>query len=178
MESVSIKDKNFILKYSSEYIENCVSEIANRINQDYKDSNPVFIPILNGAFMFASDLVKKINIPCEICFIKLSSYCGLKSSGKVKEVLGLNIDIKDRDVIIVEDIIDSGKTMFDLKNSSVFRSAGSLKIASFILKPEALEYPVMPDYYAIENDKDFLIGYGLDYDGYGRNYNSIYTIEV
>ena len=176
METVSIKDKNFRLSITAEEIEKAVSEVAQHINNDLKDTNPLFICVLNGAFMFAADLMKHIDLPCEISFVKLASYEGTSSTGKIKEMIGLKEDIKDRTVVVVEDIVDTGFTMQNILDSLQKQGAKVIHVCTFLQKPEALQCDICVDYVAMKIPNEFIVGYGLDYDGYGRNLKAIYTL--
>lgn len=176
MDIVQIKDKRFGLTISEKEILNAIESVAQRINADLQDKNPLFICVLNGAFMFAADLMKFVTIPSEVTFVKLSSYEGLMSTGKVKEVFGLTENLSGRTVVIVEDIIDTGKTMANLIESLGSKNVAEVYVATLLLKPEAMEHTVPLDYVAIEIPNDFIVGYGLDYDGYGRNLRAIYTL--
>jgi hypoxanthine phosphoribosyltransferase len=155
-----------------------VNQLAEKINLDYKDKRPLFIAILNGSFMFASDLFKALHIDAEICFIKLASYKGTKSTGQVITAIGLDTDIVDRHVIIVEDIIDTGKTMNEFLPQLKHQQPASLSIATLLHKPEATVYPIKIDYLGFEVPNKFLLGYGLDYDGLGRNLRDIYQLDT
>ncbi len=177
MESiVTIKDKQFRLSITAEEISNAVSSVASQINEDLADKDPLFLCILNGAFMFASDLMKQIDFPCEISFVKLASYQGTSSTGKIKEMIGINENIKGRNIIVVEDIVDTGFTMQSIIKSLEEKGANSIHVCTFLQKPEALQCDVKVDYAAIKIPNDFIVGYGLDYDGYGRNLKEIYTV--
>lgn len=176
MESVRVKDKDFGILLSKERIKESVNRVAASINQELKDENPMFLAVLNGSFMFAADLMKAITIPCEISFVKLASYEGMQSGGKVKEVFGLSERIDGRTVIILEDIVDSGRTMQQLLDSLSSRNPKEIRIATFLFKPEALICPIKLDYVAFEIPNDFVVGYGLDYDGYGRNLDAVYSL--
>jgi len=151
--------------------------VSKLIHDDLHDKNPVFIAVLNGAFMFASDLIKQLDFPCEITFIRLKSYQGTDSSGNIREVENLIDDIEDRHVVIVEDIIDTGYTIQYLKQSILTKYPKSLRIATLLFKPEALRTEIKADYVAMEIPNDFIVGYGLDYDGHGRNLRDIYKIK-
>ncbi len=151
--------------------------MAEKLNADYKGKNPILIVILNGAFMFAADLVRELNFDHEIQFAKFSSYDGMDTTGKVKELIGLSIDIKDRDVIIVEDIIDTGTTMYNILPKLKEKEAKSVEIAVLLMKPGKLRVPLDVKYCAMEIPNEFIVGYGLDYDGVGRNYKSIYVVK-
>jgi hypoxanthine phosphoribosyltransferase len=176
MEIVQIKDKKFKKFIPEQEILSSIRKIGEEINKTLKDKNPLFISVLNGAFMFTSDLMKVVNIPCEITFIKLSSYEGLYSSGSVKEVMGLNENIVDRNVVILEDIIDTGLTMERIIDSLKAKGAGEIRVATFLQKPEALQRNIKIDYIAMKIPNEFIIGYGLDYNGYGRNLKDVYTL--
>ena len=176
MPNIQIKDKEFALSIPEEEILKAVKEVGLAINRDLEGTNPLFICVLNGAFMFAGDLMKTINIPCEITFIKLSSYDGLYTSGTVKEIIGLNESVVDRNVVVVEDIVDTGITMERILSSLKAKGASDIHIATFLQKPDALQKDIKIDYVAMKIPHDFIVGYGLDYDGYGRNLKDIYTV--
>ena len=150
--------------------------MAERINRDLADADPLFICVLNGAFMFAGDLMRHININSQITFVKLASYEGLLTTGEVKEIIGLNESVVDRNVVVIEDIVDTGITMERILASLKNKGARSIRVASFLQKPEALQRDIRLDYVAIKIPNDFIVGYGLDYDGYGRNLRDIYTV--
>ncbi|MGE5424429.1 MAG: hypoxanthine phosphoribosyltransferase [Syntrophothermus sp.] len=176
MSLIQVKDKTFEVSIPAAKINDIVEEMAARINEDYEGKNPLFLSILNGSFIFAADLMRKITIPCEITFVKFSSYTGTSSTEKVKELIGLNEDISGRHVIVIEDIVDTGITMeLLLKDLENFRPA-SVKLACFTFKPEAFKKTFPIDYVGIRIPNDFIVGYGLDYDGYGRNLPEIYKI--
>ena len=174
---IEIKDKQFELFIEEEIIQNAIKRISQQIRADLHDKNPLFVCVLNGAFMFASDLMKQIDFPCEITFIRLQSYRGTVSSGTIKEVEGLIDDVKNRNIVILEDIVDSGYTIQHLKRSLLAKQPESLRIATLLFKPEALQIDIKVDYAAMEIPNDFIVGYGLDYDGYGRNLKDIYKIK-
>lgn len=176
MQEIQIHDKKFVLSVKEQEILDAVRRVGEAMNRDLADTNPLFICVLNGAFMFAGDLMKTINFPCEITFVKLSSYEGLITSGNVKEVIGLNESVVNRNVVVVEDIIDTGITMERILGSLQAKGAKSIKVASFLQKPEALQRDIQVDYVAMKIPNDFIVGYGLDYDGYGRNLKEIYTV--
>lgn len=177
MANIQVRDKQFELFLSEDMILKEIKRVAEDINRDLKDKNPLFICVLNGAFMFATDLMKCFNFPCEITFIRLKSYQGVKTDGKIKEVHGFVEDIKDRHVVIIEDIIDTGHTMNFLIQKMNENTPASLKIATLLFKPNALQTDIKPDYVALEIPNDFIVGYGLDYDGHGRNLKNIYKIK-
>lgn len=176
MSIVQIKDKRFKTFISEDEIQQRVKAIADRINHDMEGKKPLLLAVLNGSFVFAADLMRHITIPCEISFVKLASYEGTVSTGKVVEVMGLNEDIIGRDVIIVEDIVDTGKTMERMLDTLGTRNPNSLHICTLLLKPEKLKIPLNIEYAAMEIPNDFIVGYGLDYDQEGRNLRDIYTL--
>ena len=176
METIRILDKEFAKNISYEHITEVVEKMAANISADYADSNPLFLCVLNGAFIFAADLLKCYPGDCEISFIRLSSYAGTKTTGEVKTVIGLDDDIKGRDVIILEDIVDSGITISQLVKDLSSFVPKSVRVATLLLKPAAVQKDVKPDYVGMEIPNDFIVGYGLDYNGYGRNYKDIYKI--
>ncbi len=176
MSIVKIKDKTFKTSISEAEIKQRIKEVAARINQDMEGKNPLFLGVLNGAFIFAADLMREITIPCEISFVKLASYQGITSTGKVQEVLGINEDLAGRHVIIVEDIVDTGRTMKQMIESLGTRGTASVHICTLFVKPEKLEEPIDIKYSCFEIPNDFILGYGLDYDQLGRNLPEIYTL--
>jgi len=176
MTSIKVHDKEFISYINSSEIEEQVARVAAEINRDYEGKNPLFIAILNGAFIFAADLFKQITTESEICFIKLASYKGVKSTGKVITAIGLDVDLYGREVIIVEDIVDTGKTLFQFLPQLEHHQPASLKIASLLHKPDAMVHPIKIDYLGFTIPDKFVIGYGLDYDGLGRNIKEIYQL--
>jgi len=176
MNVIQIKDKKFSLSIEESVIQAAVRQVAEAINRDLADKNPLFICVLNGAFMFAGDLMKTVNVPCEITFIKLSSYDGLYTTGTVKEIIGLNESVVGRNVVVVEDIVDTGITMERILSSLRAKGANEIRVATFLQKPDALQRDIQVDYVAMKIPNDFIVGYGLDYDGYGRNLKEIYTV--
>lgn len=176
MAVIRVHDKSFETYLSDAVIQKRVKKIATAINREYAGKKPLFIAILNGSFMFASDLFKNLDIEAELCFIKLASYKGMKSSGKVVTSIGLEEDLFGKDVIIVEDIVDTGKTLHRFLPKLVHQQPKSLKIAALLHKPEATEYPLTLDYVGFEIPNKFVVGYGLDYDGLGRNLKEIYQL--
>lgn len=177
MKSVKIKDKEFDLFIESDEIEKSIERIAVQMNTELDGKDPIFLAVLNGAFMFAGELMKKVSIPSEITFVRLASYRGTSSTEVVQEVLGLNEPIEGRTVVIVEDIVDSGNTMVALVDELKKLNPKEVKIATLLFKPEALKKDLHLDYVAMEIPSDFIVGYGLDYDGYGRNLNDIYKLK-
>ncbi len=176
MHSIKVHDKEFVPYLTPEDITEQVKRVASEINRDYADKKPLFIAILNGAFMFASDLFKEINVDAEICFIKLASYKGVKSTGQVVTAIGLDADIYHRDVIIVEDIVDTGKTLSHFLPQLAHHHPASLKIAALLHKPDAMIHPITIDYLGFTIPNKFVVGYGLDYEGLGRNIKEIYQL--
>ena len=176
MSIIKVHDKEFTPYLTSREIADQVSRIASEINTDYKDKKPLFIAILNGAFIFAADLFKQIDIEAEIAFIKLASYKGVKSSGKVITAIGLDADLYGRDVIIVEDIVDTGRTLSQFLPQLDHHHPASLKIAALLHKPDAMVHPINIDYLGFTIPNKFVLGYGLDYDGLGRNIKEIYQL--
>ena len=176
MGIINVHDKTFETYLSDEIIQKRVKEMAADINKDYSGKKPLFIAILNGSFMFAADLFKHLNIEAELCFIKLASYKGMKSSGKVVTSIGLEEDIFNKDVIIVEDIVDTGKTLHRFLPKLVHQQPKSLKIVTLLHKADATEYPLVLDYVGFRIPDKFVVGYGLDYDGLGRNLREIYQL--
>ena len=176
METIKIHDKWFRTSYTETEIHKHIKEVADRINNDMKGKNPLFLAVLNGSFMFAADLMKMINIPCEISFVKLASYEGTMSTVKIKEVFGINEDISGRTIIIVEDIVESGLTMKRMIDTLGTRNPESVHICTLLLKPERLQVNLDIEYAAMKIPNDFIVGYGLDYDRQGRNLRDIYTL--
>lgn len=151
-----------------------IAVIGAQISHEFEGKDPLFVPILNGAFMFAADLMKEVSIPCEVSFVKVASYQNETSTGEVKEILGIQADIKGRHVILVEDIIDTGLTMSHLVRSLKEFEPASLTVATLFVKPESLVTPVAIGYSGFEIPNKFIVGYGLDYQGKGRNYRDVY----
>lgn len=174
---IHVHDKYFKPFIEAEEIALKVKELATTLNADYKDKRPLFISILNGSFMFSADLFKALTIDAEICFIKLASYKGTKSSGQVITAIGLDTDITGRHVIILEDIIDTGKTINQFLPQVFNQQPASVKIAVLLHKPEATIYPVQIDYKCFTIPNKFVLGYGLDYDGLGRNLDKLYQLR-
>ena len=176
MAPVTLHDKSFETYLTEEVIQKKIQELAGQINEDYAGKKPLFIAILNGSFMFAADLFKHLTVEAEICFIKLASYKGMKSSGHVVTAIGLDQDLFDRDIIIVEDIVDTGKTLHNFLPKLQHQQPASLKIASLLHKPEATQFPLEIAYVGFSIPNKFVVGYGLDYDGLGRNLKEIYQL--
>lgn len=176
MSVIQIKDKRFKTFIPEEQIMKEVARVADEINRDLPGINPLFISVLNGSFMFTADLMKHLTMPCEVSFVKLASYEGTSSTGKVKELVGLGDDITGRTVVIVEDIVDTGLTMKQLVETLRARGPKDIKIATLLVKPDKLKVELDINYVAMNIPNDFIVGYGLDYDGLGRNYRDIYTV--
>jgi hypoxanthine phosphoribosyltransferase len=176
-ERIRVRDKFFSLYLAKERIDETVSAIARCIDHDYAGKTPILLCILNGAFIFASDLVRKLETPCEISFVKYSSYYGMESSGKINRLIGLSENIRSRDVIIVEDIVDTGSTMAKLLDDLQQFEPSSLRIACFCFKKEAFRENFTIDYCGLVIPDLFVVGYGLDYDGSGRNFPDIYQLD-
>lgn len=176
MSTVKVHDKHFEVYLSANTIQERIREMAAMINRDYAGKKPLFIAILNGSFMFAADLFRHLTIDAELCFIKLASYKGLKSSGNVVTSIGLEDDLFGKDVVIVEDIVDTGKTLYHFLPKLEHQQPKTMKIATLLHKKEATEYPLNLDYVGFEIPNKFVVGYGLDYDGLGRNLKEIYQL--
>ena len=173
---IQVHNKKFTPYITAQEIDVQIKKLATELNKDYADKRPLFIAILNGSFMFASDLFKEVTIEAEICFIKLASYKGTKSTGNVITSIGLDEPLNGRHVVIVEDIVDTGKTLNEFLPQLFNQQPASLKIAALLHKPEALAYPVKIDYLGFNVPNKFLLGYGLDFDGLGRNLKEIYRL--
>ena len=176
MQKVTLKDKTFELSIPYERILEAIETLAGKINHDFEGREPLFLVILYGSFMFSADLMKKISVNCQVSFVKLSSYEGTQSTHNVRKLIGLNEEIRGRSVIILEDIIDTGITMEHLLEEIGFFEPAEIKIATLLFKPAALQKDIAIDYIGIEIPNDFIVGYGLDYDGLGRNLKDIYKI--
>jgi len=176
MKQVTIHNKTFEIFLSSETIQKTIDELAQRMARDIKDKNPLFLVVLNGAFMFAGDLLKRFNFDCEVSFVKLSSYVGTQSTSIVREIIGLDEVLHDRTVVIVEDIIDTGITMANTIPKLIKLEAKEVKLATLLFKPNAFQKDYKIDYIGLNIPNDFIVGYGLDYDGLGRNLPDIYKL--
>ena len=176
MSIVQIKDKTFKTSIPEKEILKRVQVVADKINRDMAGKNPLFLAVLNGAFVFAADLMRRVTIPCEISFVKLASYQGVTSTGKVSEVLGINEDLTNRTVVIIEDIVDTGLTMKRMIETLGTRNPASIHICALLVKPDKLKVDLDIEYAAMEIPNDFIVGYGLDYDQQGRNLRDIYTL--
>lgn len=176
MKEIGILDKKFREFLTEKVIQQRIEELARQINNDLSGKEVVFLGILNGAFLFAADLFRRINFPARISFVKLASYQGTGSSGSIKELIGWNEDIRNKTIVIIEDIVDTGNTLERIVDELVMRKATEVKIAAMFYKPEAYTKDIPLDYIGFEIPNDFMIGYGLDYDGFGRNLTSIYAL--
>lgn len=176
MDKVKVRDKEFSLFLTAADIDEGVAQVAEMINKDMEGKDPLFLCVLNGAFIFASDLLKKITIDCEISFVKLSSYEGTKTTNTIRELIGLDQSIEGRTIIIIEDIVDTGLTMEYTRKKLRELGAEEVRIATLLFKPEAFKQDYALDYVGIVIPNKFIVGYGLDYDGYGRNLPDIYQI--
>ena len=176
MSRVTIKDKTFETSMPAAMIQARVKELAQQISKDMEGKNPLFLAVLNGAFIFAADLMREMTIPCEISFVKLASYQGTTSTGKIQEVLGINEDLSGRTVIILEDIVETGLTIKQMIESLGTRNPASVHVCTLFFKPECLQEDIMLEYVAFRIPNDFILGYGLDYDQQGRGLKDLYTI--
>lgn len=178
MKNVKLHDKEFNLFIKAADIDKAIENMATQINNDLNNEKPLFLSILNGSFMFTSDLLKQITIPgTEVSFVKLASYAGVNSTGKVKELIGLNQDITGKTVVILEDMIDSGQSMSYMIGLLKAKNPRQILLAAMLYKPKALTCEVKVDYCGIELENDFVVGRGLDYDGLGRNYPDLYILS-
>ncbi|RPD46885.1 hypoxanthine phosphoribosyltransferase [Hymenobacter sediminis] len=173
-DHISLHNKQFEPYLSAAQLSDAVQAVAARINQDYAGQTPLFVAVLNGSFMFVADLMKHIALDCEVSFVKVASYQGTSSTGEVKELLGLTEELQGRPVIILEDIVDTGHTMRMLLNTLAEKQPDSLEVATLFLKPECLQHELSIRYVGLSIPNDFIVGYGLDYDGLGRNYPDVY----
>jgi hypoxanthine phosphoribosyltransferase len=178
MSTIQVLDKTFEPYLKEAAIQEKITELAGQLNQDYAGKRPLFLSVLNGAFLFTADLFKQITIEAEVSFIKLASYKGTSSTGNVITAIGLDINVKDRHIIILEDIIDTGKTLHHYLPQLESMQPASVKIAVLLNKKEALQYPVQVDYTCFDIPNKFVVGYGLDYDGLGRNSRDIYQLKA
>jgi hypoxanthine phosphoribosyltransferase len=178
MSTIQVLDKTFEPYLKEAAIQEKITELAGQLNQEYAGKRPLFLSVLNGAFLFTADLFKQIAIEAEVSFIKLASYKGTSSTGNVITAIGLDINVKDRHIIILEDIIDTGKTLHHYLPQLESMQPASVKIAVLLNKKEALQYPVQVDYTCFDIPNKFVVGYGLDYDGLGRNSRDIYQLKA
>lgn len=176
MDKIKVRDREFTVSIPEAKILQRVAEVAAQINNDLKNENPLFLAVLNGSFVFAADLMRCMEMPCEISFVRMASYEGTSSTGKVKQLIGLKEEIKGRTVVIVEDIIDSGLTMKNLLATLEEKQPKDIRIAALLVKPGNLQVDLDIPYCCFDIPNDFIVGYGLDYDGEGRNLRSIYIV--
>jgi len=176
MAIIEIEDKKFETLIKETEIRAAIDIVAARLNLELDGKRPLFVCVLNGAFMFAADLMRRLTIDCQISFMKVASYEGTDSSGRVKQLIGLNEEVKGRTVVLIEDIVDTGETMVMLTKQLKDLGAADVRIATLLFKPEACRKDITPNYIGINIPKDFIVGYGLDYNGYGRNLTDIYTL--
>ena len=176
MSIIKINDRSFRVSLPESEIKERVRQLAQQMSKDLEGKNPLFLAVLNGAFIFAADLMREMTIPCEISFVKLASYQGTTSTGTIKEVLGINENLSGRTVIILEDIVESGQTMKNMIESLGTRGPASVHICTLFFKPDKLQENLQLDYVAFRIPDDFIVGYGLDYDQQGRELKDIYTI--
>lgn len=175
---MTVKDKTFVPFISADALQQRISELADQINQQYADRQPLIVVVLNGAFLFAADLMKRLTVPCEITFIRVASYTATQSSGTLKEILGLNESVEGRDLIVIEDIVDTGLTIAEVCRQLGEKQPASIAIATLLFKPQALVNPVELHYVGFEIENRFVLGYGLDYDGFGRNTPDILVLDA
>jgi hypoxanthine phosphoribosyltransferase len=176
-KSVTIHGLKFMLLISSRKIQDAITVIAKKIDKDFKNQNPLFLAVLNGSFLFAADLLKKIKIECEISFIKVSSYAGITSTGKINTLIGVNENLNKRPVIILEDIVDSGNTLEAVMGEIKKHNPATIRVATLFFKPEAYKKKIILDYVGLKVPDKFLLGYGLDYNGLGRNLKDVYALK-
>lgn len=177
MESIFVKDLTFVLSIPAGTIHQAVDRLASELVNDYKEKNPLFLVNLNGAYVFAADLLRKMHIPCQVSFVKYVSYSGMSSTEKVRVLMGLGEEVENRHVVIIEDIIDTGISMSCMLEDLRKKNLLSLRLCALLLKPASLKKEIHIDYLGMKIPNDFIIGYGLDYDGYGRNYPDIYKVS-
>ena len=175
--TVQLHDKEFEIYLQESQIKVAIQKLATRINQDYLGKTPLFLAVLNGSFMFAADLMKELTLSCEISFIKLASYQNTQSTGTVKELVGLNEELTGRDVVILEDIVDTGHTIHVLLEKLQDQNTASVEVASLLLKPACLQHSLQVKYAALSIPNDFVVGFGLDYNGLGRNLRHIFKLK-
>lgn len=176
MKTIKVKDREFELFIEQKVIEDAIEKVAKSIEKDYVGKAPLFLCVLNGSFMFAAELMKRMKEPCEISFVKFASYEGTTTVGNVKNLIGINEDISGRHIIIIEDIVDTGYTMERILKQLHELKPANVSIATLLLKPDALKVDIEVDYVALSIPPEFIIGYGLDYDGYARNLTDIYKV--
>lgn len=175
-KQIKVLELTFEVSITEAQIQQEIQRIAGQMEQDLADKNPIFLGILNGAFMFASDLFKQITFPCQITFLKLASYEGTQTTGTVKQLIGINQDLKDRSVVVLEDIVDTGITLDTIVRQLNGYEPREILVATMLQKPDALQREVNLNYVGFEIPNEFVLGYGLDYNGYARNLPDIYTL--
>ncbi len=175
--TIKLHDLDFVPYLEEEKLDQIVSAMADKINTKYAGKTPLFVVVLNGAFIFASDLMKQVKLDCEVSFLRVSSYRGTSSTGEVKEMMPIGTDVTGRDVVLIEDIVDTGKTMGEVKTKMLSEGANSVSICSLLFKPDAFVGNYLVDFIGIEIPDRFVVGYGLDYDGLGRNLPALYQIK-
>jgi len=173
---LTVKDKTFVPFIDQAALATRISQLAAQLNQDYQDKQPLLVVVLNGAFIFAAELMKQLTIPCRVTFIRVSSYQATSSTGVIREVLGLNDSLADEDVILIEDIVDTGLTIKEVCRQLAEQQPASLEIATLLFKPTALKTPISLKYVGFEIENRFVVGYGLDYDDFGRNTKEIFVL--
>jgi hypoxanthine phosphoribosyltransferase len=178
MSRIQVLDKTFEVYLDAETIQSGVREMAAQISADYQGKRPVFLSILNGSFLFTADLLRNLTIDPEVSFIKLASYKGMRSTGSITTAIGLEVDLAGRDVILLEDIVDTGNTLYQFLPHLQQQQPASIRIATLLHKAEATRHPLMLDYVGFVIPNKFVVGYGLDYDGWGRQYNAIYQLVM
>ena len=176
LSHITLHDKSFENYLPEQQILQAIEMMATRINADYEGKKPLFLAVLNGAFMFAADLMKAVSLPCEISFIRVSSYQNMSSTGQVSEVIGLKESVQDRHIIILEDIVDTGQTVYALLQHISGKEPASIEIAALLIKPDCVQHPLQVKYIGKSIPNDFVVGYGLDYNGLGRNLRDIYVV--
>jgi hypoxanthine phosphoribosyltransferase len=176
MKHIKLADREFELSLPYGVIEKAIFRMAERMDKELKDKDPLMVCILNGSFMFAADLMKRLETPCQVSFVKVASYQGVSTSGSVKELIGLNEDVTGRTVVLLEDIVDTGITITNILAQVNGMNPKEVKVATLLFKPDACKVDVQLDYVGLEIPNDFIVGYGLDYKGYGRNLRDIYTV--
>jgi len=176
MKEIQILNKKFTEYLTEEVIQQRIDELARQVNEELAGKEVVFLGILNGAFLFAADLFRRVDFPARISFVKLASYQGTSSSGSIKELIGWNEDINNKTVVVLEDIVDTGNTLERIVDELVIRKAAEIRIAALLYKPEAYTKDIALHYIGFEIPNNFVVGFGLDYDGYGRNLPSVYTL--
>lgn len=177
MREIKILDKTFRIYIPQHDIEKAIQDVADSINVDMRGKNPVFVVVLNGAFMFAAELFKRINIDCEVCFVKLASYESTQSTGSVRQLMGIDMPLEGRHVVIVEDIVDTGHTINYTLDYLKDKNIADVKIATLFFKPKAYQYSYSLDYVALDIENEFIVGYGLDYNQQGRNLPDVYILN-